>query len=171
MTTDAACHPPTHRRAGLKAHPQPGIGKKLGVIPDRVFGLEFTGAGGETTRAVYFLEADRGTMPAMRQSLSQSSFYRKMLAYEATWTRTLHRSRLGLNRFRVLTVTSSPERVKTLVEACRQLERGRGLFLFSDADSFRGQANPLALPWISAREDASETLLDSFSPSRPFFNN
>ena len=142
-------------------------GKKLGVIPDRVFGLEFTGSGGKPTRAFYFLEADRATMPVIRQKLSQSSLYRKMLAYEATWTQNLHRSRLGLHRFRVLTVTSSPERVKTLVEACRQLERGQGLFLFTDAETFRVHANPLALPWASARDDSHETLLDSLSPARP----
>ncbi len=138
---------------------------KFGVIPDRVFGLEFTGA--ETKRAFYFLEADRATMPVQRQNLSQSSFYRKLLAYEATWTQNLHRSRLGFHRFRVLTVTSTPERVQTLVEACRQLERGQGLFLFTDAEAFRVHDNPLALPWASAKMGANETLLDSFTTHRP----
>ena len=137
---------------------------KLGVIPDRAFGLEFTGSGGKPTRAFYFLEADRATMPVIRQKLSQSSFYRKMLAYEVTWTQNFHRSRLGLNRFRVLTVTSSKERVNTLVEACRKLERGQGLFLFTDAEVFRAHTNPLALPWVSARDDSHESLLDSLSP-------
>lgn len=139
---------------------------KFGVIPDRVFGLEFTDSGGKATRAFYFLEADRATMPVMRQSLSQSSFYRKMLAYEATWTQNLHRSRFGFHRFRVLTVTSSPERVKTLAEACRQLERGQGLFLFTDAEAFRTHGDSLALPWASAKENASETLLESFMSHR-----
>ena len=140
---------------------------KFGVIPDRVFGLEFTDSGGKAMRAFYFLEADRATMPVMRQSLSQSSFYRKMLAYEATWTQNLHRSRFGFHRFRVLTVTSSPERVKTLTEACRQLERGQGLFLFTDAEAFRTHGDSLALPWASAKENVSETLLDSFMSHRP----
>ena len=73
------------------------------MIPDRVFGLEFTGSDGQPTRAFYFLEADRATMPVKRQTLVQSSFYRKLLAYEATWTQNIHRARLGFNRFRVLT--------------------------------------------------------------------
>jgi hypothetical protein len=34
----------------------------------------------------FFLEADRGTMPVTRWTLSQTSFFRKLLAYEATWT-------------------------------------------------------------------------------------
>ena len=140
-------------------------GKKVGVIPDRVFGLEYTAPGGKPTRAYYFLEADRGTMPVTRQNLSQSSFYRKLLAYEATWTQNLHRTRLGLHRFRVLTVTNGPERVQTLVEACRQLERGQGLFLFTAAEAVRAHSYPLAMPWVSARENAVETLLDSLIPA------
>lgn len=140
---------------------------KFGVIPDQVFGLEFTGSGGKPVRAFYFLEADRATMPVMRQSLSQSSFHRKLLAYEATWTQNLHRSRLGLHRFRVLTVTNSPERVKTLVEATRRLEKGQGLFLFTDADTFTGCADPLALQWVSVGSKTAESLLDSLSPPRP----
>jgi hypothetical protein len=74
---------------------------RLGLRPDKVFGLENTKTGEE---AFYFLEADRATMPVVRQNLDQSSFHRKLLAYEATWTQNIHRTRLGLHRFRVLTV-------------------------------------------------------------------
>ena len=59
-------------------------GTKLGVIPDRVFALEYTDQNGATQRVYYFLEANRGTMPVVREKLSQTSFYRKLLAYEAT---------------------------------------------------------------------------------------
>ena len=45
-------------------------------------------------------------MPVLRQNLDQTSFFRKMLAYEATWTQRLHSTRLGLSRFRVLTITN-----------------------------------------------------------------
>lgn len=135
---------------------------KTGVIPDRVFGLEFTVSGAKPVRAFFFLEADRATMPVIRANLSQSSFHRKLLAYEATWTQNLHRSLLGFHRFRVLTVTSSPERVKTMIEACRRLEKGQGLFLFTDVDTFLGCADPLSLPWVSPREKAPESLLGSF---------
>jgi hypothetical protein len=107
-------------------------GRKLGVVPDRVFALEFPDASGQNQRAYFFLEADRGTMPVKRWNLSQTSFFRKLLAYEATWTQNIHHSRFGFHRFRVLTVTTSAARVKSLVEACSQLERGHGLFLFAD---------------------------------------
>lgn len=134
---------------------------KLGVIPDQVFALEFTtGRTAKITRALYFLEADRGTMPVVRHSSLRSSIHRKMMAYEATWAQGIPRTRFGFNRFRVLTVTSSRPRLETMVRACRTLERGQGLFLFTDAEALRTATNPLDLPWISARDDAPEFLGD-----------
>ena len=107
-------------------------GIKLGVIPDRVFALEYADQHGSTQRVYYFLEADRGTMPVIREKLAQSSFYRKLLAYEATWINKVHQRHLGISRFRVLTVTTSAARVKSLFDACSRLQRGHGLFLFAD---------------------------------------
>jgi len=48
-------------------------GWKFGVVPDRVFALEFPDASGQSQRAYFFLEADRGTMPVTRRTLSQTS--------------------------------------------------------------------------------------------------
>ncbi len=107
-------------------------GMNLGVIPDRVFALEYTNHAGEVQRAYFFLEADRGTMPVVRRHLAQTSFRRKLLAYEATWTNKVHQRHLGIPRFRVLTVTTIAARVKPLLLACSQLKRGHGLFLFAD---------------------------------------
>ncbi len=126
-------------------------GLRLGVVPDRVFGLEFTGVEGRTEPAFYFLEADRGTMPVMRPTLAQSSFHRKLLAYEATWTQGVHRSRFGWPRFRVLAVTGSAGRAGNLVMACRRLERGHGLFLFTDLDSLLRLPDPFKDPWQNGR--------------------
>ena len=107
-------------------------GVKLGVIPDRAFALEYADQHGQLQRAYFFLEADRGTVPVIRQTLSQTSFYRKLLTYKATWTNKVHQRHLGIPRFRVLTVTTGAARVKSLLEACSQLKRGHGLFLFAD---------------------------------------
>jgi hypothetical protein len=41
-------------------------GNRLGIVPDRVFGLEDLAQG---SRCFYFLEADRATMPAVRSKL------------------------------------------------------------------------------------------------------
>ena len=130
---------------------------KLGIIPDRVFVLEFADRPGD--RAIFFLEADRGTMPVTRKSLSRTSFHRKLLAYEATWTQNLHRTRFGFHRFRVLTVATSVERARHLAESAAHLERGRGLFLFTDAQSLLGQS-PLAEVWKSPNSDLPISLLN-----------
>lgn len=126
----------------------------LGAQPDRIFALEFP----DRTRVYFFLEADRATMPVMRPGFEQSSFYRKLIAYEATWTQNIHRTHFGFNRFRVLTVTTSAERVKHLIEAARLLERGQGLFLFTDAASILAHDDILNLPWQSCQPGKSETL-------------
>jgi len=133
---------------------------RLGVIPDRVFALEYSDASGASNRAFFFLEADRGTMPVTRRNLSQTSFYRKLLAYTATWSQSLHRTRFGFNRFRVLTVTTSTERVKSLVNACSQLKQGHGLFLFSDQASLVGSSDVFSLSWLTGRIGKTSHLLD-----------
>ena len=50
-------------------------GPKLGVIPDRVFALEFPEGSGATRRIHFFLEADQGTMPVQRRTLSPDFFF------------------------------------------------------------------------------------------------
>jgi hypothetical protein len=105
---------------------------KLGILPDRVFAIDFTGNDGDANRAFFFLEADRGTMPVIRKDFALTSMYRKFLAYEATWSQDIHRTRFGFNRFRVLTVTTSAERQRSLLKACSELKGGHGLFLFAD---------------------------------------
>jgi hypothetical protein len=126
-------------------------GLKLGVIPDHVFALEFSDASANTQRVHFFLEADRGTMPVIRHTLAQTSFYRKLLAYEATWTQKIHQRHLGIHRFRVLAVTTSAARVKSFVEACSQLKRGHGLFLFADKTILSG--NIFSPVWQSGKPD------------------
>ena len=135
-------------------------GVKLGVIPDRVFGLEFPDANGNPTRAFFFLEADRGTMPVTRRTLAQTSFFRKLLAYEATWSQGIHRTRFGFHRFRVLAVTTSVERVQSLVNACSQLERGQGLFLFADRTVLEKPEGLLSTIWQTGRSGETGSLLN-----------
>jgi hypothetical protein len=133
-------------------------GLKLGVVPDRVFALEYQDAAAQSQRAYFFLEADRGTMPVKRHTLSQTSFNRKLLAYEATWAQDIHRRHLGINRFRVLTVTTSAPRVKSLVEACSELARGHGLFLFADKSVLSGDI--FSHVWQTGKPGETGGLLD-----------
>lgn len=125
----------------------------LGVEPDRVFGLCFKGAPKGRERAYFFLEADRGTMPVTRKSLSQTSLLRKLLAYEETWRKGAHKAHLAIPNFRVLVVTASPERARYLIAVNRVMGPGEsGLFLFTDAKALCRQ-DILTLGWTNGREE------------------
>jgi hypothetical protein len=124
--------------------------QQVGVVPDRVFALEFTQPG--KPPAYFFLEADRGTMPITRQNLSRTSFQRKLLAYHVTWKQGLHKTRFGFPRFRVLTVTTSAERMQSMIDVCSELEGGRGLFLFAETSALLGD-DPFAYLWTNGRKE------------------
>jgi Replication-relaxation len=128
----------------------------LGVVPDQTFALEFMDANGELKRSYFFLEADRGTMPVARQNLAQTSMRRKFIAYAATWRQGLHASALGLHHFRVLTITASLARLKSLIGECSQLESGQGLFLFADKSILTGD---ILSGWRTAKDENSVSLL------------
>src|ERR1017187_3137353 len=133
---------------------------KLGVIPDYVFALDFKDQTGAGNRVFFFLEADRATMPVIRKNLSQTSFYRKLRAYEATWSQSIHQTHFGFNRFRVLTITTSAERLKSLVEACSKLERGQGLFLFADRTVLEKPDDMFLAVWRTGKDGQTVSLLD-----------
>jgi hypothetical protein len=135
-------------------------GQKLGVVPDRVFALEFAAENGNSKRSYFFLEADRGTMPVIRKDFAQTSFYRKLVAYEATWAQSIHEKLFGFHRFRALTVTTSPERVESLIEACSKLKTGHGLFLFTDTKVLENPRDILSYVWRTGRVGENGTLLD-----------
>jgi hypothetical protein len=135
-----------------------GKSHRLGVEPDRIFGIQFDNLPENRRRAYFFLEADRGTMPVMRKGLAQTSFLRKLLAYQETWRRGFHRAHLGIPSFRVLTVTTSRERVGHLIEACRTLSGGRSrLFFFTDQMRL-GCWDILAHKWVNGREEVVQLL-------------
>jgi hypothetical protein len=140
-------------------------GTRLGVVPDCTFALEYTDVNGQVQRVYYFLEADRGTMPVVREKLAQTSFYRKLLAYEATWTNKVHHRYLSIQRFRVLTVTTSAARVKSLLDACSRLQRGHGLFLFAD-DSVL-QKDLLTAVWQCGKAAVMSALIDLPDSAKP----
>jgi hypothetical protein len=162
LTEDDLQFPPqvAHQRQPFHWQVKVSSHLKLGIIPDRTFALEYQGPDGNRERAFFFLEADRGTMPVVRRNLAQTSFYRKLLAYEATWSQSLHRIRFGFHRFRVLTVTNSPARAKNLADACSQLERGHGLFLFAAKTVLTDPDLIFSTVWQNGRDEI-ESLLDS----------
>lgn len=130
----------------------------LGVVPDGLFALDTRKPDGSTERAYFFLEADRGTMPVVRKSLKQTSMFRKLLAYEATWRQGIHKTRFGFQRFRVLIVTTSAGRVASLAEACSKLKSGHGLFLISDHEVITRSENILKVFWKNGKGETTPLL-------------
>jgi hypothetical protein len=135
-------------------------GQRLSVAPDRVFALDFAEPGGNIRRSFFFLEADRGTMPVIRKTLSQTSLYRKVLAYKTTWSQLIHQKNFGFPRFRVLTVTTNAVRVNSLVDACAKLNSGRGLFLFTDRTILNNPLNIFTHVWQTGKTGQPGTLSD-----------
>jgi|SRR6185295_5735507 len=128
---------------------------RLGVEPDKVFGLRFEDEPEGRNLAFFFLEADRGTMPVARKGLAQTSFLRKLFCYREIWRQRLHKTHLGIPNFRVLTVTTSRERVKRLIETCHSLlGGGSGLYLFTDQESL-GRGGMLTHEWVNGRGEVS----------------
>jgi hypothetical protein len=103
----------------------------IGVVPDGFFGLR-----DKNETRWFFLEADRGTMPVQRSTLAQTSFLRKLLAYQETWRQKVLKDSLA--RFQVLTVTTTPAHAKNLLATTARLTHGKGsgLFLFTDQRAF-----------------------------------
>lgn len=120
---------------------------RIPICPDMTLAVEGT----DKNRLLLFVEADRGTMPIIRRSLGQTSFMRKLLAYEGTWAQRLTKTSHGIERFRVLTVTRTPSRARRLAEACAGLTGGRGLFLFTDIASLQKSSDPFRHEWLSGR--------------------
>lgn len=128
-----------------------GYAGRLSVIPDKVFGLDFTT---EHKRTYFFLEADRATMPVMRSTLAQTSMYRKFLAYAAGGgTGNLFGKQLGIGSFRVLTVTTSPDRTDHMLHALHQASRPSRQFLFAEKSTITAAANGLIMPWTTGKCD------------------
>lgn len=137
-----------------------GMPVRVEVIPDQVFGLRFSDRPNGHDTIFFFLEADRGTMPVKRKDIERSSFHRKLRAYHASWLQMVPQQLFGFRRYRVVTVTSSRERLAHLIEANRQfnLGRGSGLFLFSDHGTLRNHPDLLTLPFRTGRGGSSRLI-------------
>lgn len=127
-----------------------GQTQTIAQVPDKMFGLDLTGA----RKRIYFvLEADRATMPVLRSNLKQTSVQRKLLGYFHAYRTGVHKDRYGIANFRVLTVTTSPQRMATMLQAVKDLTGGSGsnLFLFADAAVLSAADDVLTFEWTSGK--------------------
>jgi Replication-relaxation len=127
-----------------------GAHQLLSVDPDELFGLRFAAA----KQPTYFMfERDRGEMPVHRRKSKDQTFYaKKMLTYYEANRVGEHGRELGIPNFRVLTVTTTPDRVAQMIEAQKEMTDGRGsnLFLFID-DASLLKGNPLDAYWATGK--------------------
>lgn len=137
-----------------------GTSTEQGTAPDQIFAVTING---ETQNI--FLEIDEGTEtvePGAQKLRTErfwreTSFLRKMAIYAAAFRLGAHKREFGLPVFRVLTVTTSTERITTMQEAYKKhLAQGDtktppGLFLFADWPSIEAHEGSLfALPLVNA---------------------
>ena len=128
-----------------------GITLDIRLIPDKVFGFDYIDA---RKRSYFFVEADRGTMPVIRSNPRQTSFQQKILGYLAgARPVNSHGQHFGIGNFRVLTITTSAERIASMIDALKQATRGTGSnqFLFTDRAALQACPDPLSLEWISGK--------------------
>lgn len=126
-----------------------GVLKRNAVMPDALFGLRFN----DEEESYFMLEIDRGEMPIDRKSgLHRTYFAKKMLTYYEANRQKRHIHDLGLENFRVATVTTTAERIEKMVAALRGITEGRGsnMFLFAEEAKIAA-ANPLDVEWVSGK--------------------
>lgn len=113
--------------------------RKLPIRPDAFFTIEDARRVAGKNRAHFFLEADRSTM-------AQARIREKFTAYWHYLEQGLHVQKLGIKNFRVLTVTLTEARAKSLCELAASFlpERARKYYLFTSVNKF-SLLNPAGL--------------------------
>jgi hypothetical protein len=94
-------------------------------------------------------------MPVERyKSAYRTYFAKKMLTYYEANRQQRHVHDLGIDNFRVLTVTTSDERVERMLAALDAITEGRGsnMFLFTDQATLTA-SNPFELEWVSGKRE------------------
>lgn len=131
----------------------------ISVEPDRLFLL----AQPDATGWARALEIDRGNESVFaRRFKGKASFARKQLAYYSAWRNAEIIEHWGemCRSFRVLTITTSDARIKSMLAAQDQITRGAasGLFLYSTLERLKahGVLSPI---WITSKKD-NVSLLD-----------
>lgn len=139
--------------------PENGREVATSIIADDFFGLVFD----DGTAAYFLVEIDRGQMPVRRHGDSavelvggkrrlRTYFKHKLAAYYHGWRQRRHVDQFSIEQLRVLTVTTSGQRIETMLDALRDVTQGKGsdLFLFADEESLRAN-NPLEAAWTTGK--------------------
>ena len=135
---------------------QNGLTYSVTVNPDYPFALRSP----NITRRCYIAECDRGTMPVKRRmrsgdiDLEKTSIVRKFLAYIHGFNEGMHDRQFGWKAFRILFITTTPERADNMRKALQELTPARTLrriFYFSTIESLA--TDVLAHQWIDGNDE------------------
>lgn len=123
------------------------------LLPDKVFAIRQP----EGKRMLFFLEDDRSTEPVQRDVVSPSSdIFKKLVLYHEMFSRGLHTAQFGFKAARVLFVTTSKERIGSMIRKLTLATENErpGAYLFATrADFDGGRADPLDFPWLNGRSE------------------
>lgn len=128
-------------------------GETPSLVPDAFFTIEKG-----DRRWNFFLEADRSTM-------TQERFLEKLKTYWAWWREERYKEKLGVSRFRVLTITVSKERKENLRRIGKNADtkrQGSNMFLFlSETEYSLAKPEILLSPaWASPKDEAKHAMLE-----------
>ena len=136
-----------------------GMLQRNAVVPDALFGLRM-----DDTRDNYFmLEIDRGEMPVERyRNAHRTYFSKKMQTYLEANRQRRHVHDLGIENFRVLTVTTDASRIDRMLTALDRLTNGKGsnLFLFTDFETLAA-SNPLEVKWLTGKGERTQIIYNA----------
>jgi hypothetical protein len=129
-----------------------GLLVDLAAVPDAAWGIDFLQ---KRIRYWYFLEADKGSMPVWRSTLlGRTSMYGKFLAYQHSQIAGYPARALNIQNFRVLTVTTGPQRLANMIELIKDKENNitrPNMFLFADTATLQNAGNVLDVTWLTGK--------------------
>ena len=130
---------------------------RCAVIPDRVFALVYP-----DVQHHFALEQDTGSMDVWASRLvGKSSMRRKLLAYAHARQQNRFVDTWNCKSFRVLTVTTSESRIRTMLDAQRRIpvDCPPGFFLYSTVDRI-AKHGPFGPAWTTSKRDNVSLLPD-----------
>lgn len=142
---------PDETRRGALPFQFPATAASPAVIPDALFGIEYS-LGAAKTYRFFALEADRGSMPIVRSDSAQTSFIAKVTAYRSIIAQKIHKTRLGVPTLLVLTVTTSESRASEMLKRLGAELGASPVFLFKSVAESDVAKSPSGLfePWERA---------------------
>lgn len=108
-------------------------GRRMTLIPDKVFAFDVKDADGKVMRYHYLVEADRGTMPVKRSNPRQTSIMQKLHGYHHL-SRVM--DRLPSRTFIVI-VSASTQRLANIITEIRKAGLPSGLFKMAHYDDMK----------------------------------